>query len=45
MIQGAIFAMALELFLKGEETEAEFAQIEAVDVVVINWVGTVVPGF
>lgn len=37
--------MALQFLLEGEETEAELAQVQAVDVVVVDRIGTVVPGF
>lgn len=35
--------MSLQLLLEGEKTKTEFAQIEAIDIVVVDRVGTVIP--
>ena len=42
--EGAILRVAVELDLKGEEAEAEVADVEAVEVVVVDGVGAEVPG-
>lgn len=44
MEEWALFGMADEFLLHGVETEAELADVEAVDVVVVDGVGAVVPG-
>jgi hypothetical protein len=35
--------MSLQFFLQGEEAEAKLAQVEAIDIVVVDGVGAVVP--
>ena len=43
MKKGASFGVAAELFLEREEAEAEITDVEAVEVVVVDGVGTEVP--
>jgi hypothetical protein len=44
MVKRARLAVAAQLDLKGEEAEAKIADIEAVEVVVVDGVGAKVPG-
>ena len=45
MKKWASFTMSLKLFVKNKKAQAELTQIEAVDFVIINRIGTKVPCF
>lgn len=44
VVEGADFGVAPQFHLQGEEAEAEIADVEAIEVVVVDGVGAEVPG-
>jgi hypothetical protein len=44
MEERTYFGMFFEFNLEGEETQAKITDVEAVQVVIVNWIWTEVPG-